>query len=114
MSLVFLSGIILLFTGELKQKSTLSEGKMRIMSKAGRKTRPTGELGSGLIVILSSVCKILWFYVKKGYKERIVIDPKVHFGKPCVAGTRIPVENVLELIQENVPFDEMGDKAAKK
>jgi len=23
----------------------------------------------------------------KDYRERIVIDPKVHFGKPCVAGT---------------------------
>ena len=26
---------------------------------------------------------------KKDYKKRIVIDPKVHFGKPCIAGTRI-------------------------
>jgi len=41
---------------------------------------------------------------------RIVIDPKVHFGKPCVAGTRIPVENVLELIQEGILFDEIVDK----
>jgi len=42
---------------------------------------------------------------KKSYKERIVVDPRLHFGKPCIAGTRIPVENVLELIQENIPFD---------
>lgn len=42
---------------------------------------------------------------KKSYKERIVVDPGLHFGKPCIAGTRIPVENVLELIQENIPFD---------
>lgn len=48
--------------------------------------------------------------MKKGYKERIVIDPKVHFGKPCVAGTRIPVEDVLELIQENITFDEIVSK----
>jgi uncharacterized protein (DUF433 family) len=41
---------------------------------------------------------------------RIVIDPKIHFGKPCVAGTRIPVENVLELIQEGIPFYEIVDK----
>ncbi len=39
---------------------------------------------------------------KKTYKERIVIDPEIHFGKPCVAGTRILVENVLELVQENI------------
>jgi uncharacterized protein (DUF433 family) len=41
------------------------------------------------------------------YKERIVIDPRIHFGKPCVAGTRIPVESVLELIQEGLPFAEI-------
>lgn len=35
---------------------------------------------------------------------RIVIDPQVHFGKPCVRGTRIPVEAVLELVQEGIPF----------
>ncbi len=44
------------------------------------------------------------------YKERIVIDPKVHFGKPCVAGTRIPVEVVLELIQEGILFDEIIER----
>ena len=43
----------------------------------------------------------------KEYKSRIIIDPQVHFGKPCVAGTRIPVENVLELVQEGVPFEEI-------
>ena len=46
----------------------------------------------------------------KNYKNRITIDPKIHFGKPCIAGTRVPVENVLELIQENIPFDEIIDK----
>lgn len=46
----------------------------------------------------------------KEYKSRIVIDHKVHFGKPSVAGTRIPVENVLELVQEGVPFEEIITK----
>ena len=40
-------------------------------------------------------------------KERIVVDPKVHFGKPCVAGTRIPVQNVLELVKEGIAFDRL-------
>lgn len=40
-------------------------------------------------------------------KHRIVVDPKVHFGKPCVAGTRIPVQNVLELVREGVSFEEI-------
>lgn len=40
-------------------------------------------------------------------KGRITIDPKVHFGKPCVAGTRVTVQNVLELIEEGIPFSEI-------
>jgi uncharacterized protein (DUF433 family) len=40
-------------------------------------------------------------------KERIVVDPNLHFGKPCVAGTRITVQNVLELVREGVSFSEI-------
>lgn len=39
--------------------------------------------------------------------ERITVDPNIHFGKPCVAGTRITVQNVLELINEGLSFDEI-------
>jgi uncharacterized protein (DUF433 family) len=45
--------------------------------------------------------------MEKGYKTRIVVDHSIHFGKPCVANTRIPVENVLELIQEGITFEEI-------
>lgn len=38
-------------------------------------------------------------------QDRIAIDPKIHFGKPCVTGTRIPVLNVLELVSEGLAFD---------
>jgi len=31
---------------------------------------------------------------------RICVNPRIHFGKPCVAGTRIPVRDVLELVHE--------------
>lgn len=37
-------------------------------------------------------------------KERIAVDPQIHFGKPCVAGTRIPVQSVLELVREGLSF----------
>jgi uncharacterized protein (DUF433 family) len=40
-------------------------------------------------------------------KKRIVVNPKIHFGKPCVAGTRITVQNVLELIREGLSFAEI-------
>lgn len=36
-------------------------------------------------------------------RERIAVQPHIHFGKPCVAGTRITVESVLELIREGIP-----------
>ena len=44
---------------------------------------------------------------KYKYKERILIDTRIHFGKPCVANTRIPVEDVLELVQEGISFGEI-------
>jgi len=47
---------------------------------------------------------------QSSYERRIVIDSRVHFGKPCVAGTRILVEDVLELIQEGISFDEIAEK----
>lgn len=40
-------------------------------------------------------------------KERIAVNPTIHFGKPCVAGTRIPVQSVLELLREGIGFDEI-------
>ena len=39
--------------------------------------------------------------------DRIVVDSKIHFGKPCVAGTRITVQNVLELLDENLSFNQI-------
>jgi len=47
---------------------------------------------------------------KHKYKDRILIDTRIHFGKPCVANTRIPVEDVLELVQEGISFDEIIQK----
>ena len=37
--------------------------------------------------------------------SRIHVSPEIHFGKPCVAGTRIPVQAVLELVREAIPFE---------
>jgi uncharacterized protein (DUF433 family) len=41
--------------------------------------------------------------------ERITVDPQIHFGKPTVSGTRITVQNVLELINEGLSFDEIRE-----
>ena len=40
-----------------------------------------------------------------GYMNRIQVSPEIHFGKPCVAGTRIPVQAVLELVRDAIPFE---------
>ncbi len=39
--------------------------------------------------------------------EQITVNPEIHFGKPCVAGTRITVQNVLELLGAGLSFDEI-------
>jgi len=38
-------------------------------------------------------------------EPRITIDANIHFGQPCVVGTRIPVHAVLELVQADISFD---------
>lgn len=41
----------------------------------------------------------------ENWQTRIVVNPAIHFGKPCIAGTRITVQGVLELIDEGLSFD---------
>jgi uncharacterized protein (DUF433 family) len=36
--------------------------------------------------------------------ERIIVNPQIHFGKPVIKGTRITVQNVLELLNEGLTF----------
>ena len=38
---------------------------------------------------------------------RIEVNPNIHFGKPCIAGTRIPVLDVLELVGEGISFSDI-------
>jgi uncharacterized protein (DUF433 family) len=37
-------------------------------------------------------------------KERIEVNPNINFGKPCISGTRITVQSVLELVKEGLSF----------
>jgi len=37
--------------------------------------------------------------------DRISVNPQIHFGKPCIAGTRITVQSILELLNEGLSFD---------
>ncbi|MFO1428998.1 MAG: DUF433 domain-containing protein [Candidatus Competibacteraceae bacterium] len=39
--------------------------------------------------------------------DKISVNPTIHFGKPCIAGTRITVQSVLELLNEGLSFEEI-------
>ena len=39
--------------------------------------------------------------------NRITVDSKIHFGKPCIAGTRITVQSILELLADGFSFKEI-------
>ena len=40
-------------------------------------------------------------------RDRIEVNQGIHFGKPCVAGTRVPVVDILELVRDGITFDEI-------
>ena len=42
-----------------------------------------------------------------GWEERIVVDPEVRSGKPCIRGTRITVYDVLEYMAGDMSESEI-------
>ncbi|EKD23001.1 MAG: hypothetical protein ACD_83C00113G0003 [uncultured bacterium] len=38
---------------------------------------------------------------------QIIIDPKICHGKPCIKGTRIMVETILDLVGQGLSFDQI-------
>ncbi|MBV9378334.1 MAG: DUF433 domain-containing protein [Alphaproteobacteria bacterium] len=41
------------------------------------------------------------------YRDRVVIDPEIRFGKPCVRGTRITVGDVLSYLASGISEQEL-------
>ena len=39
--------------------------------------------------------------------ERIVVNPNIYGGKPCIKGTRIAVYMILELLEGGLSFEEI-------
>jgi uncharacterized protein (DUF433 family) len=42
------------------------------------------------------------------WKDRLVIDPQVHHGDPCIKGTRIPVSIIVGSIADGMSIDEVS------
>lgn len=38
---------------------------------------------------------------------QIIIDPKICHGKPCIKGTRIMVETILDLVGQGLTFNQI-------
>lgn len=41
------------------------------------------------------------------YMERISVNPAVMVGKPCIRGTRIPVDLIVRMVGQGVTYDEI-------
>jgi len=47
--------------------------------------------------------------MKRRWQDRIVIDPKIHHGDPCIKGTRIPVAMVVGSLADGMSINEICD-----
>lgn len=43
------------------------------------------------------------------WQQYISIDPEIHHGEPCIAGTRIPVSTIVKSIAEGMSINEIID-----
>ena len=43
----------------------------------------------------------------QNWKEHISINPEVRFGKPCIIGTRITVDDILGWLASDMSYDEI-------
>lgn len=41
------------------------------------------------------------------YERYISINPQIRFGKPCIAGTRIAVSDILQWLASGMSIDEI-------
>jgi len=41
------------------------------------------------------------------WRERVIIDPDVHHGDPCIKGTRIPVSVIVGSIADGTSVEEV-------
>ncbi len=45
--------------------------------------------------------------MRRRWQDRIVIDPDLHHGDPCIKGTRIPVAMVVGSLADGMTFEDI-------
>ncbi len=43
------------------------------------------------------------------WQERVVIDPELHHGEPCIRGTRVPVRMIVGSLADGMTHQEVLD-----
>jgi uncharacterized protein (DUF433 family) len=46
-------------------------------------------------------------------RRRISVDPKVHHGDPCIAGTRVPVSAIVGSVADGDSYDQILESYPK-
>ncbi len=44
---------------------------------------------------------------QEDWRDRIVVDPAIHHGEPCIRGTRVPVSVIVASIADGDPIPEI-------
>jgi uncharacterized protein (DUF433 family) len=47
--------------------------------------------------------------MNRRWQDRIVIDPEIHHGDPCIKGTRIPAGIIISSLADGMTFDEIRE-----
>lgn len=101
--------------GHLSEYSLVAEGSSIVLVEQDEAIDLVEKPGQQLMAEMNDV---LQPFVNRRYVEipalfkprpRIVIDPGVRLGHPVIAGTRVPFENVADLVADGVPVDQIRD-----
>lgn len=45
--------------------------------------------------------------MRRRWQDRVVLDPAIHHGDPCIKGTRIPVAILVGSLADGLTFDDI-------
>jgi uncharacterized protein (DUF433 family) len=44
---------------------------------------------------------------RAAWQQRVVVDPEIHHGEPCIAGTRIPVRMIVGSLADGMTIEQI-------